>query len=99
VVVILWFVVFLAETNRSPFDFSEGESELVSGFNLEFGGFMFAILFMAEYGNIIFLCLLSVYMFIGGGVVRLVGLLLVGLCLLVRGTLVRFRYDNLIMLA
>jgi len=51
---IIWLLVILAETNRSPFDLLEGESELVSGFNVEFGGVSFAILFIAEYGNIIF---------------------------------------------
>lgn len=56
----------MAETNRTPFDFAEGESELVSGFNVEYGGGGFAILFMAEYGNIIFISFISSIMFTGG---------------------------------
>lgn len=50
---VLWFVTCLAETNRRPFDFAEGESELVSGFNVEYGSGGFALIFIAEYLNII----------------------------------------------
>ena len=50
---IVWVVTLLAETNRTPFDFAEGESELVSGFNIEYGAGPFAFIFMAEYTNIL----------------------------------------------
>nr|YP_010535713.1 NADH dehydrogenase subunit 1 [Ornithodoros tabajara]UYB78651.1 NADH dehydrogenase subunit 1 [Ornithodoros tabajara]UYB78664.1 NADH dehydrogenase subunit 1 [Ornithodoros tabajara] len=96
----IWMVSCLAETNRSPFDLSEGESELVSGFNIEYGSYGFAILFMAEYGNIIFMSMISSIMFFGGsGLFSVYILLIMYLFLLVRGTLVRYRYDMLMMLA
>jgi len=56
---IMWFVTNLAETNRTPFDFAEGESELVSGFNVEYRSGLFALIFMAEYANILIMRLLS----------------------------------------
>lgn len=52
---VVWFTSTVAETNRAPFDFAEGESELVRGFNIEFGAGLFALLFMAEYGRILFI--------------------------------------------
>merc|ERR1712121_150291 len=63
-VVVIIFISSLAETNRTPFDFAEGESELVSGFNVEYGRVIFAIIFMAEYARILFIrILLSVLFF------------------------------------
>nr|YP_010535583.1 NADH dehydrogenase subunit 1 [Otobius lagophilus]UYB78391.1 NADH dehydrogenase subunit 1 [Otobius lagophilus]UYB78404.1 NADH dehydrogenase subunit 1 [Otobius lagophilus]UYL27144.1 NADH dehydrogenase subunit 1 [Otobius lagophilus] len=97
---VLWFVSLLAETNRSPFDLSEGESELVSGFNIEYGSYGFAILFMSEYGNIIFMSMITCLLFFGGVGVFCCNLLVVmSMYLLVRGTLVRYRYDKLMMMA
>jgi len=58
--VVVIFISSVAETNRTPFDFAEGESELVSGFNIEYGSVIFAMIFMAEYARILFIgCLLS----------------------------------------
>ena len=65
-IMVLWVLRVLAETNRAPFDFVEGESELVSGYNVEFGGFGFALIALAEYGNIIFISLLRVVVFFRG---------------------------------
>lgn len=57
-ILIIWLLSALAESNRTPFDFSEGESELVSGFNTEYGGWWFAYIFIGEYARIIFLALI-----------------------------------------
>lgn len=98
-----WFIRSLAETNRAPFDFAEGESELVSGFNIEYSAGGFAILFIAEYARILFIRGLFVAILIGGSARRGLFYLKLGLIIyffiLVRGTLPRFRYDKLISLA
>jgi NADH-quinone oxidoreductase subunit H len=56
----------IAETNRAPFDLPEAEAELVSGYNVEYGGISFALFFLAEYGNIILMSSLTVLFFLGG---------------------------------
>lgn len=92
----------MAETNRTPFDFAEGESELVSGFNIEYGRGGFALLFLAEYARIIFIRYLIVVIFAGRLnliVFNLLGLFLCYAFIWVRGTLPRFRYDKLMGLA
>jgi len=60
---LCWFVSILAETNRTPFDFAEGESELVSGFNVEYGRGGFALLFLSEYARIIFIRFMLRFLF------------------------------------
>lgn len=64
---MMFFVSALAETNRVPFDLTEGESELVSGFNVEYSSMSFALFFLAEYANIILMSALTAVLFIGGG--------------------------------
>nr|AOW68964.1 NADH dehydrogenase subunit 1 [Ariosoma meeki] len=61
----MWYVSTLAETNRTPFDLTEGESELVSGFNVEYAGGPFALFFLAEYSNILLMNTLSAVLFVG----------------------------------
>jgi NADH:ubiquinone oxidoreductase subunit H len=58
-------VCILAETHRAPFDFSESESELVSGFNTEYSGAYFAFLFLSEYAMLLYSCFLMTYIFLG----------------------------------
>lgn len=77
----LWLISCLAETNRTPFDFAEGESELVSGFNIEYGAVGFAIIFMAEYARIFFMSIFFLWLFwqaVGGKFLFM--LLLLWLC-------------------
>nr|QNV11757.1 NADH dehydrogenase subunit 1 [Siphlonurus aestivalis] len=100
---LAWFASCLAETNRTPFDFAEGESELVSGFNVEYSSGGFALIFMAEYASILFMSMLFCALFLGcdllsfGFFVKLVFLSF--MFIWVRGTLPRFRYDKLMFLA
>nr|YP_010464235.1 NADH dehydrogenase subunit 1 [Strongylium pinfaense]UUL71612.1 NADH dehydrogenase subunit 1 [Strongylium pinfaense] len=100
---VMWVISGLAETNRTPFDFAEGESELVSGFNVEYSSGGFAMIFLAEYASILFMSMLCVMLFMGGDLYSFfffVKLVLVSfLWLWVRGTLPRFRYDKLMYLA
>nr|AXS64853.1 NADH dehydrogenase subunit 1 [Cucujoidea sp. 14 KM-2017] len=99
----MWLVSSLAETNRTPFDFAEGESELVSGFNVEYSGGGFALIFLAEYGSILFMSMLCSLIFLGGNFYSFfffIKLVCVSfLWIWVRGTLPRFRYDNLMYLS
>nr|YP_009245639.1 NADH dehydrogenase subunit 1 [Oligolophus tienmushanensis]AIG60120.1 NADH dehydrogenase subunit 1 [Oligolophus tienmushanensis] len=100
IIFFVWIFSCLAETNRSPFDFAEGESELVSGFNIEYGGGGFALIFIAEYFNIIFMCIFSIYLFIYINMFfPLLVVVLMMFFLWVRGAFPRFRYDKLMMLA
>lgn len=63
---LMFLVSILAETNRAPFDLPEAESELVSGFNVEYASMGFALFFLAEYGSIILMSVFTVIMFLGG---------------------------------
>jgi NADH-quinone oxidoreductase subunit H len=63
---IVYFISGVAETNRAPFDVAEGESEIVAGFHVEYSGMTFAVFFLAEYANIIMICMLAALMFMGG---------------------------------
>nr|YP_009728672.1 NADH dehydrogenase subunit 1 [Eospalax fontanierii]QHR85185.1 NADH dehydrogenase subunit 1 [Eospalax fontanierii] len=102
----MWFVSTLAETNRAPFDLTEGESELVSGFNVEYAAGPFALFFMAEYMNIILMNALSTIIFLSALILptlpelftlnfMMKTLLLTALFLWIRASYPRFRYDQL----
>lgn len=103
---IIWFISTLAETNRAPFDLTEGESELVSGFNVEYAGGPFALFFLAEYANIIMINALTIILFLGAHNnpifpelyttnFMIKALVLTTLFLWVRASYPRFRYDQL----
>nr|YP_010626089.1 NADH dehydrogenase subunit 1 [Fibla maclachlani]WBK02900.1 NADH dehydrogenase subunit 1 [Fibla maclachlani] len=100
---LIWLSTMLAETNRTPFDFAEGESELVSGFNVEYSSGGFALIFLAEYLSILFMSMLFVVIFMGGyqmSLIFYIKMLFISFFFLwVRGTLPRFRYDKLMYLA
>ncbi|MGA0344724.1 MAG: NADH-quinone oxidoreductase subunit NuoH [Arenicellales bacterium] len=63
---IVYLISGVAETNRSPFDVAEGESEIVAGFHVDYSGMGFAVFFLAEYANMILISALTVIMFLGG---------------------------------
>jgi NADH-ubiquinone oxidoreductase chain 1 len=100
---IIWIISRLAETNRTPFDFAEGESELVSGFNVEYGGGGFALIFLAEYARILFIRFLFSLLFLGSFKVGFIFFLKLNfisfLFIWVRGAFPRYRYDKLIFMA
>nr|YP_010158043.1 NADH dehydrogenase subunit 1 [Plectropomus laevis]QRG29990.1 NADH dehydrogenase subunit 1 [Plectropomus laevis] len=102
----MWYISTLAETNRAPFDLTEGESELVSGFNVEYAGGPFALFFLAEYSNILLMNTLSATLFLGASHIPTFpeltaanlmtkAALLSVLFLWVRASYPRFRYDQL----
>nr|YP_010455543.1 NADH dehydrogenase subunit 1 [Lonchophylla robusta]UUA63174.1 NADH dehydrogenase subunit 1 [Lonchophylla robusta] len=103
---MMWFISTLAETNRAPFDLTEGESELVSGFNVEYAGGPFALFFLAEYANIIMMNALTTTLFLGAWNNPTIPelyitnfavktLLLTMSFLWIRASYPRFRYDQL----
>lgn len=100
---LLWLTSCVAETNRTPFDFSEGESELVSGFNIEYGAIGFTLIFIAEYSIIIFFSMLSAiiffYRFLNKAILALLIIVLGGAWIWLRATYPRYRYDKLINIA
>nr|QWV62138.1 NADH dehydrogenase subunit 1 [Galaxias tantangara] len=102
----MWYISTLAETNRAPFDLTEGESELVSGFNVEYAGGPFALFFLAEYANILLMNTLSAVLFLGASHFPLLpeltafnlmtkASMLSIVFLWVRASYPRFRYDQL----
>ena len=99
----IWLISCVAETNRTPFDFAEGESELVSGFNIEYGSVGFALIFIAEYARIIFISVIFSLIFFSFRTNNVYLYLLITFLVIVwiwaRTTFPRYRYDKLINLA
>nr|YP_588198.1 NADH dehydrogenase subunit 1 [Phaethon rubricauda]BAE92888.1 NADH dehydrogenase subunit 1 [Phaethon rubricauda] len=103
---MMWYISTLAETNRAPFDLTEGESELVSGFNVEYAAGPFALFFLAEYANIMLMNTLTTILFLNPSSLNLPPelfpvalatkiLLLSSGFLWTRASYPRFRYDQL----
>ena len=101
IIFLLFSVSVLAEANRSPFDFAEGERELVRGFNTEYRSVLFVIVFLAEYIAIIFISLLTSVLFLITSYSEIIIFTAtIGFFYIwARGTLPRFRYDQLMYLA
>lgn len=111
---VIFFISALAETNRSPFDLSESESELVSGYNVEYSGMPFALFFLGEYANMILMSAMTALLFLGGWLPPFnIDLLyavpgpiwfaikisfILFLFLWIRATFPRYRYDQLMRL-
>lgn len=96
---IPWMISILAETNRAPFDLPEGEAELVSGFNVEYGGGVFAFIFIAEYSNVLILRVITCLFFFSFFNLVLFSLLIASRTLWIRATLPIIRYDQLMYIA
>jgi NADH-quinone oxidoreductase subunit H len=110
----IYFVSGLAETNRLPFDVTEGESEIVAGYFVEYNSWLYSIFMMAEYANMILISMMASIMFMGGWLSPFQGIPVIGapnilwllgkaafflfLFLWIRGTLPRYRYDQIMRL-
>lgn len=106
---LIFFISILAETNRTPFDLPEAEAELVAGYNVEYSAMSFALFFLAEYASMITMSFFFVYLFLGGAqpiilfnlflpnqfwlIIKVLFLLF--FFIVIRGTLPRYRYDQL----
>ncbi|WFW29825.1 MAG: NADH-quinone oxidoreductase subunit NuoH [Wolbachia endosymbiont of Menacanthus eurysternus] len=112
---IIFFISLLAETNRHPFDLPEAEAELVSGYNVEYSSMPFALFFLGEYANMILASAMMTIFFLGGWypplefnfLYKIPGsiwfilkiTLLLTIFILIRGTIPRYRYDQLMRLS
>lgn len=103
---LFWFWIFggvfifaiLAESQRAPFDFAEGERELVRGFNVEYSSVLFSVIFLTEYGVLLFFCWVFRGVFFGIFVL-VFGVWLCFFVVVIRGSLPRFRFDFLQIMA
>ena len=111
---VIYFISALAETNRPPFDLPEAEAELVAGYQTEYSGMMYAMFWLGEYANILLMCALGSILFLGGWLspidinpftmapgadwIIFKILFLIILFALVKATVPRYRYDQLMRL-
>jgi len=100
---LIFYILMLAETNRTPFDLPEAEAELVSGFNVEYSSILFAMFSLAEYNSMLLMSVLYVILFLGawseGNLIFLIKVLFIAFSIvMVRAALPRYRYDQLMFL-
>lgn len=100
---LVFYILMLAETNRTPFDLPEAEAELVSGFNVEYSSVLFAMFSLAEYNSMLMMSTLFTIMFLGGwsngSFIFLIKIIFVAFSIVkVRAGLPRYRYDQLMFL-
>lgn len=91
IIYVPFLIIIIAELNRAPFDFSEGERELVSGYNVEFASVAFVLLFLREYGSLIFFRVLSSVIFFDFSI--FIRFLIFSLLIFIRSSYPRYRYD------
>nr|BAV82617.1 NADH dehydrogenase subunit 1 [Ancylostoma ceylanicum] len=96
IIYLPFLVMIIAELNRAPFDFAEGESELVSGYNVEYASVAFVLLFLSEYGSLIFFSVMSSMLFFNFSM--LMSFLIFSIMIFIRSSYPRFRYDMMMMM-
>nr|YP_009498568.1 NADH dehydrogenase subunit 1 [Cyathostomum pateratum]AWK48977.1 NADH dehydrogenase subunit 1 [Cyathostomum pateratum] len=93
IIYLPFLVMIIAELNRAPFDFAEGESELVSGYNVEYASVAFVLLFLSEYGSLIFFSVMSSMLFFKFSMI--VSFVVFSIIVFIRSSYPRFRYDKM----
>nr|BAV82637.1 NADH dehydrogenase subunit 1 [Ancylostoma duodenale] len=96
IIYLPFLIMIIAELNRAPFDFAEGESELVSGYNVEYASVAFVLLFLSEYGSLIFFSVMSSMLFFNFSM--LMSFLVFSIMIFIRSSYPRFRYDMMMMM-
>nr|YP_009388743.1 NADH dehydrogenase subunit 1 [Ancylostoma ceylanicum]ARU77168.1 NADH dehydrogenase subunit 1 [Ancylostoma ceylanicum] len=96
IIYLPFLVMIIAELNRAPFDFAEGESELVSGYNVEYASVAFVLLFLSEYGSLIFFSVMSSMLLFNFSM--LMSFLIFSIMIFIRSSYPRFRYDMMMMM-
>jgi NADH:ubiquinone oxidoreductase subunit H len=97
-IIIIMIITLIAESNRPPFDLPEAESELIAGYLVEYGGFKFAAIYLAEYLYILFFSILLSILFFGSSLISLYSYIIVYILIWIRATEPRIKYKELIRL-